>query len=294
MTMSADTSSAMVSTVQSSAHSGHSGHSASRHSRIQACARCRDHGTLHMLKGHKSSCPWKDCTCIKCRLSSEHRKVMAAQVALRRKQRKLVKSRRLAASDDSGTSQEDTQMRPCSPERPKTEQPSSSLGLLSELFSNIEPAKLQGMLCKHRNDVLATIEACLDFTESRSPTPTFSLQRPSNLSLNTAHTELEQLQTIKSEPQEVSSNPCTNIPPQPFQSPQDFSISTLMSKQSARVENEDEQNLQEMPFISRLMWPFCDAALLRTLVTCNSCNSIIQLGDKFCRVCGMPALPFIL
>lgn len=207
---------------------------------------------------------------------------MAAQVALRRKQRKLVKSRRLTASDDSGTSQEDTQMRPCSPERPTPDQPSSSLGLLSELFSNIEPVKLQGMLCKHRNDVLATIEACLDFTESRSPTPTFSLQRPS-----------EQLQTIKSEPQEVPTS-------QPFQSPQDFSISSLMSKQSARAkqsaheESEEDQNLQEMPFISRLMWPFCDAALLRTLVTCNSCNSIIQLGDKFCRVCGMPALPFIL
>lgn len=285
MTMSGEASSTMVSTQSAT-------HGATRHSRIQACARCRDHGTLHMLKGHKSSCPWKDCTCIKCRLSSEHRKVMAAQVALRRKQRKLVKSRRLASSDDSGTSQEDTQMRPCSPERPKPDTPSSSLGLLSELFSNIEPAKLQGMLCKHRNDVLATIEACLDFTESRSPTPTFSLQRPSNLALTTSHTE--QLQTIKSEPQEASSNPCTNIPPQPFQSPQDFSISSLMSKQSARVEKDEEQNLENMPFISRLMWPFCDAALLRTLVTCNSCNSIIQLGDKFCRVCGMPALPFIL
>src|SRR5688572_23637904 len=54
---------------------------------------------MHTFSDHKKLCPFKDCTCDPCRLTSTRRVVMASQVQFRRTQEKLDKEDKLSSEE---------------------------------------------------------------------------------------------------------------------------------------------------------------------------------------------------
>ena len=67
---------------------------ATLNNRAPKCARCRNHGLVNSLKGHKHFCQWKNCTCSRCQVVVERQRITASRVASLRQQRKMSETRK--------------------------------------------------------------------------------------------------------------------------------------------------------------------------------------------------------
>lgn len=63
------------------------------------CTRCRNHGILSDLRGHKHQCRFRDCQCTECRIVAERQRITAARIALYRTQK--IDENDLRTSEDS-------------------------------------------------------------------------------------------------------------------------------------------------------------------------------------------------
>lgn len=51
---------------------------------FQVCARCRNHGIRNILKGHKKTCAYKTCGCVKCLVTRDRQNFIAKEIAMHR------------------------------------------------------------------------------------------------------------------------------------------------------------------------------------------------------------------
>ncbi|KAI6228741.1 DM DNA binding domain protein [Aphelenchoides fujianensis] len=87
--MEQQTNSSVARTVASSTSKSKPPKTTDPNERLPHCQRCSQHGRRNRLRGHKAVCEFRECRCPKCLIVVERQRLMADQIKLRRKQRKL-------------------------------------------------------------------------------------------------------------------------------------------------------------------------------------------------------------
>uniref|UniRef100_A0A1I7ZZ63 DM domain-containing protein n=1 Tax=Steinernema glaseri TaxID=37863 RepID=A0A1I7ZZ63_9BILA len=171
--------------------------------RVPNCQKCGQHGRKSRLKGHKRSCPFRDCNCPKCQVVSERQKLMADQIKIRRRQRKdsmmNLTRERLAQTINAVNAISNATTAGTLPYL-------SSINMIYKQLSQVQPQVSSAAAFIASPSPASTTADTPSFSYPFNPTP------PDMLKMAATPTALPQLPLLFSTPQTASAPTVTSVP----------------------------------------------------------------------------------